>query len=197
MAVPGNGAINVTFIVHFLYSDYYNYQNGTAISNGGTLYGSSTNYIDITSVDMVQPTTWVLTNVDVNGNHLVNEWKIIEWLKILTNKFSDQRQAYIDTSPQSQSVTSESSSLQTQSDNVHSQESSYYTQTNTALSNTGLSNFSFSPNIIGGLGKVNDQFTYVWNKLGDYKDVYLFSMIFGISLMIIRHVRPIRRKKEE
>lgn len=112
-------------------------------------------------------------------------------------KMDDLIQGYSQNVTQSQTVTNESSSLETTSDNVHTQESSYYTQTNTALSNTGLSNFSFSPNVIGGLGKAKDQFTYVWNKLGDYKDVYLFSMTLAIALMIIRHVRPIRRKKEE
>ena len=119
------------------------------------------------------------------------------YIRLLYLKFLEFLDSYNSNVPQSTNVTNESSALETTSDNVHTQESSYYTQTNTALGNTGLSNFSFSPNVIGGLGKAKDQFTYVWNKLGDYKDVYLFSMTLAIALMIIRHVRPIRRKKEE
>lgn len=105
--------------------------------------------------------------------------------------------AYNQNSSKSQDVTNNSNSLTNQSDAIHNQENGYYTQTNTALSNTGLSNFQFSSNVIGGMGKVKDQFTYVWNKLGNYNVVFTFSLTLSVALMIIRHVRPIRRKQEE
>lgn len=131
----------------------------------------------------------------INNNSFPNS--VIAYLDGIATRMFQFFDSYNSNASGSTAVTNESNSLETQSDAIHTQETGYYTQTNTALANTGLSNYQFSSDVVGGMGKVKDQFTYVWNKLGNYNVVFIFSLTLSIALMIIRHVRPIRRKQEE
>ena len=198
-ALPRGANTTLSFVVHFVYRRFQGVGNVAGYNTtGGIEFDYDGSYISNVQMSVLAPSSWIAHNdIIAHYNDIVNFGNIEAAMQAINNTLQQQQSGYNNNIQNSNNVTNESSSLQTQSDTVHTQESSYYTQTNTALSNTGLSNFSFSTNVIGGLGKVKDHFTYVWNKLGDYKDVYLFSMTLAIALMIIRHVRPIRRKKEE
>lgn len=71
---------------------------------------------------------------------------------------------------------------------VHQQEQNYYTNTNTAISNTGLDQFSFSQQESGGLSGVSNDFVRVWNACGSLNSIWVFALTLSLALYIIHHV---------
>ena len=99
-------------------------------------------------------------------------------------------------------ISSDSSSLKTTSDSVHTQEAAYFTQNTQAIQATGLANYRFGTVEGNGIGAVSNDFTAVWNALGGWTTVYIFSLTLGLALTIIRHSpnainRKIRNKVSE
>ena len=195
--VAGNGALNVQFVIHNLYRASTSYLNGTANATTGTAFNTNGNYIDISSITLTQPSDWNVTNVDAYANHLINEWKMIDFLRQIRDKFSTLLNAYTSNVSDAQTVTNDSNTNHNNIDSQYTTEMGYYTMANTDITNTGLSNFNLSADPVAGLGIVKNQFTYVWNKLSTYNIVYTFSLMLGIALMIIRHIKPIRRKQND
>lgn len=151
-------------------------------SVGGVTGQTDQYFIPTTVTQNIGQSTWTYGNYPIQASYYT---------------LYNQTNGYEETSPHSADLQNDSDGLTTQSDNVHTQETGYYTQTNTALNNTGLSNYSFSADEIGGINLVKGHFMRIWNILDDYKNVYIFSMTLSLALMIIRHIRPIKRKKED
>lgn len=107
----------------------------------------------------------------------------------------DLYSSYASSAPGASSNGSASDSLTQQSDNVHSQEQQFFNQNSQALQNVGLSNYRFDQNQTGGIGAVSNDFTAVFNALGGFNSVFIFSMTLSLALMILRHVRPVKRDK--
>ena len=84
-------------------------------------------------------------------------------------------------------VSTDSGTLANQSSNVHSQEASYYQQNSQAIQATGLSNYQFDASAVSGLTGVRGDFLDVWNALGGWNAVYIFSLTLGLALTILRH----------
>lgn len=98
-------------------------------------------------------------------------------------------------------VSQDSDTLANQSDSVHSQEAQYYAQNTQAIQATGLSNYQFDNFAVSGLQSVRGDFIDVWNSLGGWNSVYIFSLTLGLALTILRHSpstisSAIRRRKQ-
>lgn len=77
--------------------------------------------------------------------------------------------------------------LKQQIDDIHTQEQEYYNNNVTAIQNTGLSNYRFNENQILSFSLIRSQFTEVWNALGDWNLIYIFTLLFSLTVYIIRH----------
>lgn len=86
-----------------------------------------------------------------------------------------------------QSITNDSNTLKTESDQIHTQEAAYYNQNAQAIQSTGLSNYQFSVSDGNGVAAVSSLFTSIWNSLGNWTSVYIFSLTLGLALTILRH----------
>lgn len=100
------------------------------------------------------------------------------------------------------SVDTSSNQVATQSDQVHTQEQNYFSQNAQAISNTGLSNYRFGVSDGNGIGTVSNDFTSVFNALGGWNTIYIFSLTLGVALSILRHSpnainRRIRNRQSE
>lgn len=85
-------------------------------------------------------------------------------------------------------VSSQSTSVESQSNANHQLEESYYTANSNAINATGLSNYRFDNTQSNGIGAVSNDFTSLWNALGSFNSIYIFSMTLSVALMIFRHV---------
>ena len=99
-------------------------------------------------------------------------------------------------------LTDASDSLATQSNQAHSQEQAYFNQNSQAIADTGLSNYHFSTTDGNGVASVSVDFTNLWNALGGWTTVYIFSLTLGLALSIIKHSpnainRKIRNRQSE
>lgn len=99
-------------------------------------------------------------------------------------------------------LSSSADDLKTQSDNIHTQESAYFQQNSQAIAQTGLSNYRFDSTQGGGIAAVSNDFTTIFNALGSWNTIYIFSLTLGLALTIIRHSpnaisRKIRNKMSE
>lgn len=94
-----------------------------------------------------------------------------------------------------------SDDIATQSDQIHSQEAAYYQQNSAAIQATGLSNYQFDASAVSGLTGVRGDFIDVWNSLGGWNTVYIFSLTLGLALTILRHspsaISSIVRRKNQ
>lgn len=99
----------------------------------------------------------------------------------------NQTHGYDEVSPSSSGLQNNSNGLNNQNDSNHQTELSYFNQTNQALSNSGIQNYQFSNDQINGVGSVSNDFTYVWNALGNWNTVYIFSITLSLALVIIRY----------
>lgn len=81
----------------------------------------------------------------------------------------------------------ESDTIASQSESVHYQEAAYYAQNSAAIEATGLSNYQFDASAVSGLTGVRGDFIDIWNSLGSWNSVYIFSLTLGLALTILRH----------
>lgn len=93
------------------------------------------------------------------------------------------------------SISSDSGTVESQSDSNHTIEESYYSANSDAILATGLSNYRFSNDQSNGIGSVSNDFTAVWNALGSFNSIYIFSLTLSIALMIFRHVPGVIRRR--
>lgn len=98
-------------------------------------------------------------------------------------------------------LSDKSDSLASQSSSAHTQEQAFFDQNAQAISNTGLSNYSYGANG-DGVSAVSIDFTNLWTALNGWTSVYIFSLTLGLALTIIRHSpnaisRKIRNKSSE
>lgn len=99
-------------------------------------------------------------------------------------------------------ISQDSDAIVNQSDNIHTQEQMFFEQNAQAIQATGLGNYQFSTNQAAGVQAVTSDFNSVFNALGTWRNVYVFSMTLGLALTIIRHSpnaisRKIRNKNSE
>ena len=109
------------------------------------------------------------------------------------DKLVEILQHYNSNVPASQNVTSDASSASSTIGNQHQQESNIYNQTNQAIGSTGIQNFQFDSQTIGGLGGVKNDFMSVWNSLGTFNSVFITSLTIGLALSIVRHRRMFKQ----
>ena len=168
------------------------FPNNVTYAQGMMTYLSSA----VLNVNIVpdNPTHNTVNNF-IQNNSFPNS--IIAYLDGIATRLSEFFGSYNSNISDAQNVITDSNSNHNDIDSQYMTELGYYTMANTNITNTGLSNFNLSADPVAGLGIVKNQFTYVWNKLSTYNIVYTFSLMFGIALMIIRHIKPIRRKKDD
>lgn len=84
-------------------------------------------------------------------------------------------------------ITSGSNTLNQTESQVHQQEQLYFQQNAQAILDTGLSNYRFNTEQSNGISAVSIDFTSIWNSLGSWNSVYIFSLTLTIALTILRH----------
>ena len=109
------------------------------------------------------------------------------WLQDIWGRIKNIQDILTGDSTTNSNISTDSGSLKTQSDNIHTQEQAYYTANSQAIQATGLSNYQFNNEIASGVAQVTDQFNGIWNSLGTWTNVYIFSLTLGLALTIIRH----------
>lgn len=114
----------------------------------------------------------------------------------ISSQLAQILQAYNTNVPIAQDSTQSAQQSQTDANTQHQQELSIYSNTNNAINGTGLNNYHFNNEQIGGIGGVSNDFTSVFNSLGSWNNVYIFSLTLSLALAIIRHIRPNKRSQE-
>lgn len=104
-------------------------------------------------------------------------------------------------SSNSDNVSNDSDTLHDQSEQAHSQEMAYYNSNTQAIQNTGLQSYRFSNDQEIGIGAVRNDFIALWNSLGGWTTVYIFSLTLGLALTILRHTpsaisSAVRRRRD-
>lgn len=77
--------------------------------------------------------------------------------------------------------------VQQKLDDIHEREQQYYNDNAAAIASSGLGNFRFGQSQINAFGIINSQFAQVWNALGDYTLIYIFTLLLSLTVFIIRH----------
>lgn len=101
--------------------------------------------------------------------------------------------SYSGNSNVSDQVSSSASSTDSQLSGIHAQEEALYSQNQTAMNNSGISNFQFDNNTFSAFNAPRTLFERLWASLGPYTVVYTFSMLLTLALVIIRYTNG--RKK--
>lgn len=89
----------------------------------------------------------------------------------------------------------QSNDIGSTSDAIHTQEQQFFNQNSQAIAQTGLSNYRFSSDQTGGISAVSNDFTAVFNALGGFNSVFIFSLTLALALRIIRHGPIVRSHK--
>lgn len=89
-----------------------------------------------------------------------------------------------------------SSDITSTSNSIHSQEEQYFSSNAQAIQATGLSNYRFDQNQTGGISAVSNDFTAVFNALGGFNSVFIFSLTLSLALQIFRHHPIVFRAKQ-
>lgn len=87
----------------------------------------------------------------------------------------------------STAVNNDADQVAVQMQNVHQQEMQYFQDNQDAIAATGLNNFQFNQNHISAFTMITTQFTELWNALGDYTLVFIFTLLLSLATYIIRH----------
>lgn len=147
-------------------------------------------YIDSSSGSLTWPTFSfddVLHGSSLTASPLyypINEYSI---LRDIYNAFADS-----DRSDQNQL----SSDITNTSNSIHTQEEQYFSSNAQAIQATGLSNYRFDQNQTGGISAVSNDFTAVFNALGGFNSVFIFSLTLSLALQIFRHHPIVFRAKQ-
>lgn len=89
-----------------------------------------------------------------------------------------------------------SSDITSTSNSIHTQEEQYFSSNAQAIQATGLSNYRFDQNQTGGISAVSNDFTAVFNALGGFNSVFIFSLTLSLALQIFRHHPIVFRAKQ-
>lgn len=89
-----------------------------------------------------------------------------------------------------------SSDITSTSNSIHAQEEQYFASNAQAIQATGLSNYRFDQNQSGGISAVSNDFTAVFNALGGFNSVFIFSLTLSLALQIFRHHPIVFRAKQ-
>lgn len=191
LAIPKDANYNYTFNIHLYYvGGKGTYTGGSGSGNSGDdgiYFNPNNTTVTITSLTLPYPTSFTSTDITTSVNDLATFYEFNTWFSEIYHKINRDEQSYSDVSSSSNTLETGSSSMDTQTQSNHTTELSYFNQTNQALSNSGIQNYQFSNDQINGIGSVSNDFTFVWNSLGNWNTVYIFSITLSLALVIIRY----------
>lgn len=158
-------------------------------------------YARLTDITFGSPTVTTTTAVPNGANSVINN-SINYNGSTLHSDLIDIYGALSGNASTNNSITQDSNTLHNQSDSVHTQEASYYAANSQAIQATGLSNYQFDASAVSGLTGVRGDFIDIWNSLGSWNTVYIFSLTLGLALTILRHTpsavsSALRRRKDK
>lgn len=93
-------------------------------------------------------------------------------------------------------IQEQSQSIKDTTNAIHQQESQWFAQNGQALQSVGLSNYNFGSDASSGIGGVTNDFTDLFNSLGKWNAIYIFSMTLTVALTIIRYQVVSSKKKK-
>lgn len=88
---------------------------------------------------------------------------------------------------QGQTVTDQSQAAQDDLNDLHSAETDFYSDADDALAQVDFGSFQYDASTTGGLNWFNARFMDIWDHLGSFSVVPVFSMLLSLAVMILRH----------
>ena len=168
------------------------------------LYSGNESIIDCVS-EIVEYIADINSKLEaVTGNRYESAVQYIEYylenVASDTSTIVDQIDDILDTLDSISSTISaantQAASISDTSEDIHDAEDEIFQQANTDIGNTVISSFAFDANTASGMGRVGIDFTNLWNALGNWHNVYIFSMTLTLAFTIIRYIPARSRNKE-
>lgn len=88
-----------------------------------------------------------------------------------------------------------SQSVNSDMNNIHNTESSYFQANQQALEASGIGNFSFDNNVVSGFSTVRTDFLELWYGLGDFRLIFVFTLLIALATFVIRHNPSLRANR--
>lgn len=85
------------------------------------------------------------------------------------------------------SIHAQSENIVSQSNIIQQAESQWFNQNSSTLQAVGLSNYNWGGDASTGIAGVSNDFTDLFNSLGKWNAIYIFSMTLTVALTIIRY----------
>lgn len=138
----------------------------------GNRYESAVQYIEYYLQNVASDTSTIVEQID----------DILDTLDSISNTISE--------------ANTQASNISDTSEDIHDAEDEIFEQANTDIGNTVISSFAFDANTSSGMGRVGIDFTNLWNALGNWHNVYIFSMTLTLAFTIIRYMPARSRTKD-
>lgn len=140
---------------------------------GGGPTGSAVQYIE-----------YYMRNVSANTNTMITQLNdIVATLNQISTIIDD--------------ANNKAESISEDSEDIHEQEQQIFEDANDAIGSTVISSFAFDADTSAGMARVGIDFTNLWNSLGTWHNVYIFSMTLTLAFTIIRFSSARARAKEQ
>lgn len=134
-----------------------------------------------------------LGNFDISGLTIIHSVVTGFYPRNEMDAWSHYFNSYSGNSDVSDQVSSSASSTDSQLSGIHASEEALYSQNQTAMTNSGISNFQFDNSTFSAFNAPRTLFERLWASLGPFTVVYTFSMLLTLALVIIRYTNG--RKK--
>lgn len=162
--ILGSGDITVIDALDEIISRLMSIQQSLTHLNviGGGPTGSAVQYIEYYMRNVSSNTSYMVAQID----------NILATLNQISNIIDD--------------ANDKADSIATDSEDIHEQEQEIFEDANDAIGSTVISSFVFDGDTAVGMGRVGIDFTNLWNALGNWHNVYIFSMTLTLAFTIIR-----------
>lgn len=138
---------------------------------------------------------WGITQVPTFSGYTIEEYANLHegwWsylVRALQKIVNGNQTPYQDSDvvDQGQTVTDNSIAAEQDLGDLHQSETGFYESADDALADVDFDSFEYDASTTGGLNWFNDRFTDIWNNLGSFAVVPVFSMLLSLAVMILRH----------
>lgn len=141
----------------------------------------------------------------VTGNRYSSAVQYIEYYlehvmsntDIMVNQINDIISTLNSISDTIQNANDNASAITDTSESQHEAEQEIFEQANNDIGSTVIESFAFDVNTSSGMGRVGIDFNNLWMSMGQWSQVYVFSMTLTLALTIIRYSVARSKKKNE
>lgn len=137
-----------------------------------------------------------ISNVNLSGYAQCREYDGVNPSVLWNLYYVNQKLDNILTPPSNvSSNNSTSQSVNSDMNSIHNTESSYFQANQQALEASGIGNFSFDNNVVSGFSTVRTDFLELWYGLGDFRLIFVFTLLIALATFVIRHNPSLRANR--